>query len=319
MNDRLAALRLFTRVARKGSFSAGGRDLGVPQPTASRIISNLEREVGVKLFTRTTRAVTLTEAGADYLARIEPILAALDEAEHIVRGTGELRGILRVGLSSTFAVREVVPRLPRFAERHPALRLQLLLDDQHQDLVSEGVDVALRFGVLADSTAMARRIGAWPRVLVASSQYVKKAGVPRSPAELASHALIMGPSTPRSGWSFHKDGKAASVRVEGRLTVTANEVGTACAVAGLGIFSTSLSACRRELDNGSLMRLLSDWDMGTIELHATFAAGRAAKPAARAFADFLIREIAETEARAFVGASPRTPATRSSPVAARAP
>ena len=93
MNDRLFALRLFMRVARVGSFSAAGRELGLSQPSASRILAELEREIGVALLTRTTRAVTLTEAGADYLARIEPILAALEEADHAARGTGELRGV----------------------------------------------------------------------------------------------------------------------------------------------------------------------------------------------------------------------------------
>ena len=150
MNDRLASLRLFVRVARRGSFSAGGRQLNIPQPTVSRMISGLERELGVVLFTRTTRAVTLTEAGTDFLERIEPILAALDEAEYAVRGTGELRGVLRVGISTTFAVREIVPRLPRFMEQHPALRIELLADDQRQDFVSEGIDVGLRLGLLAE-------------------------------------------------------------------------------------------------------------------------------------------------------------------------
>lgn len=150
MNDHLSALRLFVRVARKGSFSAGGRELNTPQPTVSRVISALEREVGAALFTRTTRAVTLTDAGADFLVRLEPILAALEEAEHAVRGTGELRGVLRLGLGSTLAIREVVPRLPVFLERHPALRVDLLLDDARQDLVAEGVDIALRFGILQD-------------------------------------------------------------------------------------------------------------------------------------------------------------------------
>jgi DNA-binding transcriptional LysR family regulator len=98
MNDRLSALRLFVRAARLGSFSAGGRELNVPQPTGSRVISHLESDLGAALFTRTTRAVSLRDAGADFLARVEPIIAGFDEAEHAVRGSGELRGVLRVGL-----------------------------------------------------------------------------------------------------------------------------------------------------------------------------------------------------------------------------
>ena len=135
MSDRLLALRLFTRVAHAGSFSRAGREFGLSQPSASRVIATLEKEVGAALLTRTTRAVTLTEAGADYLARIEPILAALEEADHAARGTGELRGVLRVALSSSFAVREAIPALAPFTARHPALRIKLLMHDQLQDLV----------------------------------------------------------------------------------------------------------------------------------------------------------------------------------------
>lgn len=292
MNDRLAALRLFARVARRGNFSAAGRDLGVPQPTVSRIIASLERELGAALFARTTRAVSLTDAGADYLAKIEPILAALEEADHAVRGSGELRGALRVGLSSSFAVREVVPRLPAFMARHPALSVELLLDDQRQDLVAEAVDVAFRFGPLSDSTATVRRIASWPRVLAASPAYLARAGAPRAPAELASHTAIVGPSRRPAAWSFQKGGKTISVRIDGRLTVSMNETAIAAAVAGLGIASMTLAGCRRELESGALVRVLADWDLGMVDLHAVFAAGRAAKPSARAFADHLAEDLA---------------------------
>src|SRR5215471_8834326 len=172
MSDRLFALRLFARVARKGSFSAAGRELNIPQSTASRTIATLEREIGVALFVRSTRVVTLTDAGVDFLARIESVLTELDEAEHAARGTGELRGILRIGLGTNFAVREVIPRLAVFMNRHPVLRIDLMIGDQRQDLVTEGVDVALRFGALSDSTATARRIRSWPRVLAASRTYL---------------------------------------------------------------------------------------------------------------------------------------------------
>src|SRR2546430_16581417 len=148
MSDRLFALRLFARVARKGSFSAAGRELNIPQSTASRTIATLERQIGVVLFVRTTRAVTLTDAGSDFLARIEPVLTELDEAEHAARGTGELRGILRIGLGTNFAVRELIPPLAVFMSRHPALQIGLMLTYQRQELVSRGLDVALPFGAL---------------------------------------------------------------------------------------------------------------------------------------------------------------------------
>ena len=292
MNDRLFALRLFMRVARAGSFSAAGRELGLSQPSASRILAGLEHEIGVALLTRTTRAVTLTEAGADYLARIEPILAALEEADHATRGTGELRGVLCVGLSSSFGVRELIPRLPPFLELHPALRMDLRMNDQHQELVFDGVDVAFRFGALANSSAMARRLASPPRLLAASPSYLARAGVPRTPRDLAGHSVIMGPTgAGTSAWSFRRDQRTVSVRLEGRLRISASEGATAAAVAGLGIISTALWACRAELASGALVRVLADWSMAAVELHAVFPAGRAAKPAARALAEYLSRTL----------------------------
>src|SRR5271157_5035085 len=141
MTDRLLALRTFVRAAQCGSFSRAARELGLSQPSVSRILAGLEKEIGAALIVRTTHAVKLTEAGADYLARIEPLLSALEEADHAARGTGELRGVLRVAVSITFGIREVIPRLPEFLERHPALRIDLSISDAQQDLVLEGVDV----------------------------------------------------------------------------------------------------------------------------------------------------------------------------------
>lgn len=291
MNDHLFGLRLFLRVARRGSFSAAGREMNIPQPTVSRIISQLEKAVGAALLTRTTRAVNLTEAGADFIARLEPILATLDEAEQAARGSDELRGVLRVGLSSSFAIRAVVPRLPVFLQRHPQLKVELLMDDMRQDLVTEGVDIALRFGPLPDSNALAKRIGSTPRVVVAAPGYLERAGVPLLPSDLATHAVITGPSIAGHVWSFKHQGTAFSVRVDGNLSVSVNEVSIVAAVAGLGIISMSLAGCIKEIEEGKLVRILPEWDMGSIELNAVFAAGRAAKPSARAFADFLIAEL----------------------------
>jgi DNA-binding transcriptional LysR family regulator len=295
MSDRLFALRLFARVARKGSFSAAGRELNIPQSTASRTIATLEREIGVALFVRTTRAVTLTDAGSDFLARIESVLVELDEAEHAARGTGELRGILRIGLPTNFAVREVIPSLSDFMSPHPALRIDLMMGDQREDLVAEGVDVALRFGPLSDSTATVRRVLTWPRVLVASRAYLDKAGIPLTPTDLNQHAIILGPASLGGHWSFRKSDTTTSFQVEGKLTIRASLGAVAAAVEGLGIVMTPLGACRRELESGELVRLLPEWDAGMVELNAVYPSGKAAKPAARAFVHYLIAALHETE------------------------
>jgi DNA-binding transcriptional LysR family regulator len=288
MSDHLFSLRVFVRVARKGSFSAAGRDLSIPQSTVSRAIADLEREIGAALLVRTTRALTLTEAGADFLVRVEGILGELDEAEHAARGTGELRGVVRVGLGTSLGVREVVPRLAGFMDRYPELRVDLVMQDHRQDLLIEGVDVAFRFGPLADSSMVARNVASWPRVLVAAPAYLAKAGTPHTPVDLSEHAIIMGPSAMTWSWTLSKEGHSVSAHVDGRLTIRASEGAVAAATAGLGIVTVTIGACRRELGSGALVRVLPDWDAGNVELNAVFSNGKAAKPAARALVDYFV-------------------------------
>lgn len=296
MNDRFYSLQLFARVARTGSFSIAGRELGISQPTASRIVAALEKQVGAALLMRTTRAVTLTEAGTDYLARVEGILAALDEADHAARGTGELRGVLRIALSTSLALRCVLPRISRFTDQHPNLRVEFVLNDEKQDLVGDALDVALRVGSLADSSAVARKIGVVHRVLAASPDYLAKTGVPRTPADLSDFSIIVGPAGRGiEGWVFKKNGKTTSVRVDGRFILNGGEGATAAAVAGLGIISAGALGMLRELQSGLLVRVLPEWEMGSADIHAILPAGRAAKPSARAFSDFISAEFGELD------------------------
>ena len=181
MNDRLLALKLFVRLAHTGSFSQAGRDLKLSQPSASRLIAAFEREVGAPLFVRSTRAVALTEAGADYLARIEPALAAIEEAGQAIRGKGALRGTLRIGVSASTAVREVIPRLPGFIAKHPALRIDLVDDNGHPDLARGDLDVAIRFGKPESSSATIIKIGTNPLLVASSPIYLRRFGRPKTP------------------------------------------------------------------------------------------------------------------------------------------
>jgi DNA-binding transcriptional LysR family regulator len=294
MNDRFVSLLLFVRVARTGSFSVAGRELGFSQPTASRIVAALEKKVGVALLTRSTRAVTLTEAGADYLARAEVILAAMDEADHAARGTGELRGILRIATSSAFANRAIFPRLARFTDQHPALRVEFILNDRRQDLIGDAVDAAMRVGSLSDSSAIARKIGVVYRVLAASPSYLERAGTPKAPTDLPNHTCIVGPASQGlEGWAFERDGKKTSVRVEGKYILNGTDSATKAAVAGLGIVSSTHLSCLEEFQNGALVRVLPEWEMGEADINVVLPAGRAAKPSARAFSDFMVAEFKE--------------------------
>ena len=283
------ALRLYSRVARLGSFSAAARECGLSQSQASRIVADLEVELGVRLLSRTTRAVAPTEAGGEFLARIEPILAALDEAEYSVREGGELRGLLRMSMPTSFGVRDVIPRLASFAERHPSLHIQLQLSDRRQDLVKDAVDVAIRLGRLPDSTATAKLIATIPRVIVASPDYLERHGVPAVPDDLVRHRIVGGTAAAvPTAWRFERNGEESAIKLDSHFSTDENEGAIAATVAGYGITSTSGWACRRELENGALVRLLPEWTLAGIPVHAYFPMGRATRAAARAAIDHLV-------------------------------
>ena len=292
MTDRISYLRLFSRVARTGSFTAAGKELGISQPSVSRIISNLEKDLGAALFVRSTHALNLTDAGAEYLARLDPILAALEEANHLVGDTGELRGNLRIGSATSFAMREILPRLPEFVADHPELRVDLVLTDSYQGLIDEAIDVAIRWGPLRDSSMVARKITESSRIVAASPGYLERAGTPQHPTDLARHRIIVGPSSASSvGWQFTKEGKKTPVRIESKLVITVNEVTTAAAVAGLGIVSTSALSTQIERESGALVQLLPEWEIGTVEVNAILAGGRNAKASSRAYADYMVESF----------------------------
>jgi DNA-binding transcriptional LysR family regulator len=283
------SLKLYTRVARLGSFSAAARECGLSQSQVSRIIAELETSLGARLLSRTTRAVVLTEAGAEFLARMEPILAALDEAEHSVREGGDLRGLLRMSMPTSFGIRDAIPRLAAFSARHPNLHLQILLEDRRQDLVRDAVDVAIRLGRLVDSTATVKLIATIPRVVVASPGYLAQHGKPATPSELVQHRIVGGTAAAvPTAWIFEREGRKLEMQLEPRFSTNENEGTIAAAVSGFGITSTSGWACRRELEDGSLVRLFSDWKMVGIPVHAYFPMGRATRAAARAAVDHLV-------------------------------
>jgi DNA-binding transcriptional LysR family regulator len=279
------------RLARTGSFSQAGKDLKLSQPSASRLIAAFERDLGTKLFVRSTRAVALTEAGADYLARIEPALAEIEEAGQALRGKGALRGNLRIGVPASAAIREVIPRLPAFLARHPDLRIDLAVDDGRQDLIREGIDVAIRFGKLEDSSATTVKIGTNPLLVAASPIYLKRAGRPGTPNDLPKHPVMIGLPGTDSAFSFEKDGRVVSVKADAPLSANIREAAVAGAIASLGIVACSLWGCRAELKSGALVQILKDWDMGAADVHAVYPAGRGVKTAARSFVDYFQKDL----------------------------
>jgi DNA-binding transcriptional LysR family regulator len=286
------ALRLYARVARLGSFSAAARECGLSQSQASRIVADLEADLGTRLLSRSTRAVVPTETGGEFLARIESILGALDEAEHSVRGGGDLRGLVRMSAPTSFGIRTVIPRLAGFIAKHPDLHIHLLLEDTKRDLVRDAVDVAIRLGRLVDSNATAKLVAKIPRVIVAAPTYLEQAGAPRVPAELTKHRIVGGSAAAvPTAWAFERGGERVTVDLQFHFSTNENEGAVAAAAAGLGITSTSEWACQRELSNGSLVRVLTDWKTADIPVHAYFPMGPATRAAARALVEYLAAQF----------------------------
>ncbi len=285
--DRYQAMTTFVRVVETGSFSAAARQLHVGQPAVSKIVAQLEARLQVSLLIRSTHGLTATEAGQAYYERARNALQEADEAELAARGAGSgLSGRLRVSAATTFARLHIIPRLPAFLDAHPQLDVDILLDDRMIDLVAEGVDISLRMGALADSSAVARRLATGKRSVLATPAYLARAGVPSVPADLADHEAIVYSQLP-SVWSFQRDGSAVSVSVSGRLRVSAAEGLRAAILADMGLTITSDWMFAPELENGAVTRLLPAWSLPDIDLWAVFPTGRMMTAKARQFADFV--------------------------------
>ena len=292
MSDRLQELAVFVRAAESGSFSRAGRELKLSQPSVSRIIGELEARLGVKLLLRTTRRITVTDAGALFLERARDILAEIEDAEDAARGLDSLRGIIRLAIPVMYGTRAIIPRLPKFLAAHPQLRVELSVVDARQDLVAEGADVAIRVGELDDSAFGARKLAAMPTQLAASPTYLKARGTPKTPADLASHDCIFGPGNfGRESWSFSRNGTEISVDVRGRIVTDSGPGLLASAVAGLGIMRASTILAGDEIKAGLLVPLLRGYMLPTVEVHALFPGGPRPSAKVRALVDYLAQEL----------------------------
>jgi DNA-binding transcriptional LysR family regulator len=287
MMDRLQAMIAFVRVVETASFSGAAKQLGVGQPAVSKTIAQLEERLRVRLLVRSTHGLHPTDAGLRFYERAKLAVQGVDEAELEARGAGAgLSGRLRLSASTTFARLMLVPRLPEFLARHPSLDIDVILDDRVIDLVSEGIDIALRLGTLADSTAVARKIATGGRSVIATPSYLAHAGTPKIPGDLAyHHALVY--SQLGDQWVFRQGDNEASVTVRGRLRFSAAEGVRAAVLADMGLTIASDWMFAPELASGAVQRVLPDWTLPAIDLWAVFPTGRFASAKARAFADFV--------------------------------
>jgi DNA-binding transcriptional LysR family regulator len=292
MSDRWQELTIFVRAAESGSFSRAARELRLSQPSVSRIIGELEARLGVKLLLRTTRRITATDAGALFLDRAREILAEMEDAEDAARGLDSLRGVIRLALPVVYGTREVIPRLPKFLDLHPELKVEMTVSDARQDLVAEGADVAIRLGELGDSVFGARKLATLERMLAASSGYLKARGTPKTPSDLAAHDCIFGPGNfGRDSWSFNRNGTEISVDVRGRIHTNSGSGVFASVMAGLGIAMVSTAMAGPEMKAGLLVPLLRGYKLSPVEVHAVFPGGPRPSAKVRVLVDYLAEDL----------------------------
>jgi len=287
--DRLEAIEIYIRVVDTGSFSAAARHYDMGQPAVSKAIAQLEEWLGVKLLLRTTRALTPTEAGNSFYLRAKRAVEETDEAVLAARGTASgLSGKLRVSAAVCFARLHIVPRLPEFMDKHPSLELELVLDDRNIDLVEEGIDVALRMGVLSDYNMTARKLAEARRRVLGTPEYFKRHGTPSAPGDLLAHqAIIYTRDGGGEDWKFRKETAEVSVKMQGRVKITATEGLRAAVFTDMGLAIASEWAFTPELKSGAVVSVMDDWVLPSISLSAVYPTGRLASTKARQFTAFV--------------------------------
>jgi LysR family transcriptional regulator for bpeEF and oprC len=293
--DRLDAMRLFVRVVETGSFSAVAREANIGQPAVSKQIAALEEHLRAQLLHRTSRNLSLTEAGQIYYEAAVRLLSDLDDAEQAVgRGQTQPSGLLRVTLSAGFGRLVVVPLLPSFHARYPEIVADLIVSDRYVDLVEDGIDVAIRLGELEDSSVIARRIGVSPRVTVATPAYLERTGAPATPHDLDRHACVAFTFQRRQrDWVFL--GPDGPIKHAPKGLVRANDAENirAAVLAGVGLAQAPRWLFAAELINGDVCEVLSDYPAERPPIHAIFPPGRKPASRVRVFIDHLAEAFAQ--------------------------
>ncbi|MER9774136.1 LysR family transcriptional regulator [Mesorhizobium sp. M0220] len=293
----LAEMAAFAAIAEARSFTKAAARIGRDATILSRRLASLEERLGVRLLHRTTRSVSLTEAGSEFLVRICAILAAVDEAEAVAsaHAGGGPRGVLRLALPGSFGRMWIGPLLPQFLAEFPDVRIEAEFSNRFVDLVAENFDVAVRLGALEDSRLVARKVATRRRLLCAAPSYLARRGTPAAPEALLEHSCLgfSGFQTFPAWEMTDTTGRRVSIEVSGPLVTDDAEVLVEAAVQGVGLMMSTDWLVGRELADGRLVPVLEDWtlaDEGAVYVVMPSAKGQAAKT--RAFADWIGKRFA---------------------------
>lgn len=291
--DIIASMRVFTTVVSTGSFAGAAEKLALSRGMATRHVAQLEKRLGLRLLNRTTRKLSLTEAGADYHERALQIMALIDEADAAAEEhTGAPRGTLRVATSVGLGVLGMGRIIAAFLTNYPTVKVDVVLSDRVVDLVEEGFDLAIRMGPKVDPGLIARKIADVPIVVCASPDYLQRHGAPQQPRDIASHnCLTYAYSTQETEWAFAQDGIEEKVRVTGNFRANNGNVLTNAAIEGLGLVRQPRYLLADALEQGRLVRVLPAWEAGWHSVNAVYPSRRFLPAKVRALIDFMVEQF----------------------------
>jgi LysR family transcriptional regulator, regulator for bpeEF and oprC len=298
--DHLQAMRVFARVAQLGSFTKAAEQMQLPRPSVSNAIQYLEAHLRVRLLQRTTRRVALTHEGSAYYARCVQVLADVDDAESLFSDTtAGPRGTVRVDLPERLALHTVIPALPDFFAQYPDIRVVLSATDRFIDLIEDGVDCAVRVGVLNDTSLVARRIGTFAQINCTSPGYLAQYGTPRTPDDLPQHVAV-GFFSNRTGrdleWEYEEDGEMRFVKMRSLVSVNSAHAYLGCCIAGLGMIQAPRDSIAELLATGQLIEVLPEWQATPLPVSVVHPHGRHLAPRVRLFIDWVTARIQATHA-----------------------
>jgi DNA-binding transcriptional LysR family regulator len=297
--DRLDAMRLFVRVVDRRSFTQAAHDLGIPRSTATQVIRQLERRLGVALLLRTTRTVRPTLDGEAYYRRCLAILGDVDEAEGAFRDAAP-KGRLRIEVQGTLARHFLLPALPQFLSDYPEISIAMSEGERWVDIVQEGVDCVLRYGILKDSELIARRVAMLDRITVAAPSYLDRFGWPQTPDDLARHHAV-GLRSITTGTLIPFEFEAAegvrSVEMDGPLSVTGTESLLDAVVLGLGLTQMPVFHIARDLASGRAVQVLADYAVPPVPVSLVYPPNRQLSSRVRLFMDWTAEQFSNARAR----------------------
>lgn len=293
--DRLQSMRVFATVVETGSFVRAAEHLQLSATATSRYVAELEKFLGAQLLQRSTRRLNLTEVGANYYDRCRLILADVEEAEaQAATAEAQPKGLLRISLPHSLGLRYIAPLMPEFCKRYPDLQLEFNFSERTIDLVEEGIDMAIRITADLKTSLVARKLAPADIICCASPDYLARYGTPQMPDDLRHHNCMTYSYSPTGNtWTFRREGKEVSVQVKGQLRANNGDMNRLAAIDGLGIITLPTFMVCEELRTGSLVPILSEYQLPRLTVYAVYLPGARRAARIKAMTEYLWTALGE--------------------------